>query len=94
MGFGLTSRDQPQRFALLKLAGVSCLPACLHPIHALLLLCLCSNVVQMYSVLHVPKACVTDSSVSRSSKRNPHGGSCWGLLIEYLQVGGGICLAV
>lgn len=45
------------------------------------------NVVALQSVVHLPRACVADSSVSRS-KRDKMGGSCWGLMLELLPVGG------
>jgi hypothetical protein len=50
----------------------------------------CSNVVQLRSIMHIPKACVSEGSTSRS-KRDKLGG-CWGLLLELLQVG--VCDAV
>lgn len=45
----------------------------------------CSNVVELHSVVHIPKACVSDASTSRGKRGNM--GSCWGILIELLQVG-------
>lgn len=48
------------------------------------MLFLCRNVVSLLSVVHVPKACVADSSTSRSARHKM--GSCWGLMLEYLQV--------
>lgn len=40
--------------------------------------------MSLLSVVHVPKACVADSSTSRSARHKM--GSCWGLMLEYLQV--------
>jgi hypothetical protein len=46
----------------------------------------CRNVVELHSVVHIPKACVSDSSVSSRGKKDKLGGSCWGILLELLQV--------
>jgi hypothetical protein len=46
---------------------------------------LCRNVVELRSVVHIPKACVSDSSVSSRGKKDKLG-SCWGILLELLQV--------
>lgn len=60
-----------------------CLPACLPSFEPFFSF---RNVVELHSVVHIPKACVTDASTSRSKRANT--GHCWGILIELLQVRG------
>jgi hypothetical protein len=46
-------------------------------------------VVQLQSVVHLPRACVADSSVSKGKRDKM--GSCWGIMLELLPVGGAWC---
>lgn len=45
--------------------------------------------MQLQSVVHLPRACVADSSVSKGKRDKM--GSCWGIMLELLPVGGAWC---